>query len=131
MALNPQAMSERRPVILVVDDEPLVREIIAIELEDAGYGVVEAPDGPTAVALLEQGDEVDLLFTDIRMPGGIDGWQLAERARELRPTLPVIYATGFTDDSPRLVTGSLLFKKPYKADAVIGTIRELGLQPPR
>lgn len=125
----PQMTPNRGLTVMVVEDEPLVRDIIVLELEDAGYDVVEAPDGATALALLEDGCDVDLLFTDIRMPGGVDGWQLAERARDLRSGLPVIYATGFTNDSPRLVAGSRLFKKPYKAEAVIASIRDLVLPP--
>ncbi len=125
-----QTTPDRGPTILVVEDEPLVRDTIVLELEDAGYAVVEAADGATALALLEGGCDVDLLFTDIRMPGSIDGWQLAERARDLRPGIPVVYTTGFTDDSPRLVDGSRLFKKPYKAEAVIASIRDLVLPPP-
>lgn len=118
-----------RPTILLVEDEPLVRQMIALELEDAGYDVVEAADGRAAIAILEDAVRVDLVFTDIRMPGGLDGWQLAERARAMRAGIPVIYATGFTDDSPRPVPGGILFKKPYKAAAIIEAMERFGVSP--
>ena len=86
--------------VLVVEDEPLVRETIVCELEDAGFGVFEAETAETGLAILKQ-QPVSLLFTDIRLPGSMDGWELAEAARALHPALPVIYATGFTAEDPR------------------------------
>lgn len=128
--LNQDAGAGRaKPTILLVEDEALVRQMIGMELEDAGYDIVEAADGQVAVAVLEGGQHIDLIFTDIRMPGGIDGWQLAEQARALKADLPVIYATGFTDDAPRLVAGGVLFKKPYKAAAIIEAMKQLGVAP--
>jgi CheY-like chemotaxis protein len=73
---------------------------------------------------------IDLLFTDIRMPGRLTGWDVAEQARTLRPGLPVIYATGYSEDAPRLVPGARFFKKPYRAIAIIDAARELGVSPP-
>jgi CheY-like chemotaxis protein len=118
-----------RGVVLVVEDEPLVRAIIVSELEDAGFDVVEAADGETAMAFLASARPVSLLFTDIRMPGAVDGWRLAEEARKLHPGLPVIYATGFSEEQPRIVPGGRLFRKPYRADAILGVMRELGVRP--
>lgn len=119
----------QKPIILLVEDEALVRQMIGMELEDTGFHIIEAADGREAVAVLQSEQPVDLLFTDIRMPGGIDGWQLGEQARALKADLPVIYATGYTDDAPRLVPGALLFKKPYKIEAVIEAMKKLGLAP--
>ena len=70
-----------KSTILVVEDEPLVREIIVSELEDAGYEVLEAADGAAALALLREA-RVDLLFTDIRLPGEVDGWMFSREARQ-------------------------------------------------
>jgi len=108
--------------ILLVEDEFLLRQVIAEELTDAGYEVVEAGDGASAMAAVA---DVDLLFTDIRLPGGVDGWSIAERARELRPGLPVIYATGYSAETPRHVPGSRFFAKPYRVGAVLDAIGEL------
>lgn len=124
-----QRMAATRPTVLVVEDEPLVRHIIVAELEDAGYAIVEAANAQAAIDVLADARSVDLLFTDIRMPGALDGWQIAERARELRPGLPVIYATGFSDEAPRLVPGGVFFKKPYRASAIIAAIEDLGVRP--
>ena len=72
---------------------------------------------------------VDILFTDIRLPGLMDGWQLAEAARTLRPDLPVIYATGFSQTPPRLIEGSVFFTKPYRAATLIKAIESFEVRP--
>lgn len=118
-----------RAVLLVVEDEPLVRELIVLELEDAGYAVIEAEDGATALRLLADNPQVALLFTDIRLPGGMTGWDIAERARILRPDIPVIYATGYSSDDLRLVAGAQFMRKPYRPAMVIETIRKFGVRP--
>lgn len=119
------------PRILMVEDEPLLLEVITADLEDAGFSVLPAATAEVALNILKAEAAVDLLFTDIRLPGEMDGWQLAEAARTLRPGLPVIYATGFTQTPPRLIEGSLFFTKPYRAAALIKAIRsfEAGPQP--
>ena len=110
--------------ILVVEDNELVRETIARGLEDAGYTVVEAATAEDGLDALE-GREINVLFTDIRLPGPMDGWRLAEKARALKPDLPVIYATGFSAEAPRLVPDGVLLKKPYTPSTVIDTIERL------
>lgn len=117
-----------RPRLLVVEDEPLVRELIVLELEDAGYAVVEAEDGPTALGLLEDDAGIVLLFTDIRLPGGMTGWDIAEKARAIRPGLPVIYTTGYSSDELRLVAGAHFLKKPYRSAMVIEAIGSFGIE---
>ncbi|HEX2134853.1 MAG TPA: response regulator [Microvirga sp.] len=108
--------------VLVVEDEFLVRETIVEELREAGFEVVEAATGEEAVQLCET---IDVLFTDIRLPGSLTGWDIAERCRAARPNLPVIYATGYSHVEPRRVPGSVFFRKPYRAANVIRAIREL------
>ncbi len=119
----------RRPCILLVEDEWLVSDVVARELEDAGFGVIETATGEAALAALRDHPSVDLLLTDIRLPGGLDGWTLAEEARRLRPDLPVIYATGYSAVAPRRVPGSLFFTKPYRTAALVEAIRGLGVAP--
>lgn len=102
----------------------MVREVAVQELIEAGYEVVEAGSGDDALHHLRDGPEIDVLFTDIRMPGSLDGWQLAERFRAARPSLLVLYATGYAA-SQTPVTGSLFFRKPYKMSQVIWGIRAL------
>ena len=74
----------RKGTILVVEDEELVRDMVAEELRDAGFHVLEAADGEAASSLLADDCSVDVLFTDIRLPGPLDGWAVAQLARQLR-----------------------------------------------
>lgn len=115
------------PIILVVEDELVVREVVAWELEDAGYTVLESDTAEQALKAIRE-QKVDLLFTDIRLPG-MDGWRLAEEARVLRPELPVIYATGYTVEEPRQVPDSCFLNKPYWPSAVIKAAERLGVAP--
>ena len=110
--------------VLFVEDEELLRQLAANELRDAGYEVVEPENGTQA---LEQcGDrELDVLFTDIRLPGELDGWEIAERCRDKNPSLPVIYATGYSPVDPRPVPRSLLFMKPYRFSTILAAINDL------
>ena len=108
--------------ILVVEDEFLVRETIVEELREAGFDVVEAATGEEAMRLC---DRVDVLFTDIRLPGSLTGWDIAENCRAAHPNIPVIYATGYSHVEPRRVPGSVFFRKPYRAAQVIKAIRDL------
>ncbi len=80
--------------VLVVDDEVLIRLIMADELRDAGYRVIEASSADEALALLTSGLSVDLLITDVRMPGTLDGLGLARAARQLRPELAIVVSSG-------------------------------------
>ena len=107
----------------------MVREIVVLELMDAGFRVREAEDGVEAVRLIEAGEPFDALLTDIRLPGGIDGLTVAEVARRARPTLPVIYASGFSPDPLRLVPGGRLFAKPVGMTAVVAALADLGVAP--
>jgi CheY-like chemotaxis protein len=112
---------------LVVEDEDLVRWTIVDELMDAGWEVQQAESGDAALSILASEQSFDLLFTDIRMPGKIDGWRLAELARSSRPTLPVIYASGHSPDAPRQVDRSVYLAKPFDPTALMQSLRALGL----
>jgi CheY-like chemotaxis protein len=89
-------MDPSAKTILVVDDDPDVRELSVLFLGEFGYNVLEAGDGEEGLALLREHPEIDLLFTDIVMPR-LDGVTLAHLAKELRPNLHVIYVTGFAE----------------------------------
>lgn len=114
-----------RPTILIVEDEALVREVTAMEFEDAGFQVLTAGNGNTALALIAAHAEIGLLFTDISLCDSIDGWTVAQRARALRPRLQVIYATGYSPDAPKLVEGARFFKKPFLPTTIIAAAREM------
>jgi CheY-like chemotaxis protein len=114
--------------ILLVEDEMLVRELAFEDLTEAGFDVTPARDGDEALRRLETDGPFDLLFTDIRMPGQIDGWELARRARAADPRLRVIYATGYSDDFGELSAGEKLVKKPYRCEQILVLIRGFGLE---
>lgn len=108
----------RGQTILMVEDDDLVRGFGANLLRQLGYTVVPVARATEALAILENNDDIDLLFTDILMPGSINGHELAQRARRLRPGLPVVLTSGFTDDTgldPETLrrTGAFL-PKPYR-----------------
>jgi CheY-like chemotaxis protein len=113
--------------ILVVEDEMLIRELVMEELTDAGFAVVAVATGDEAAALLGEDRQFDLLLTDIDLPGEVDGRSLANRAREAIPDLPVIYATGLTDDLDDLEPGGRCIRKPYLIDDVLRLMTEMGV----
>jgi len=117
----------RSDTILLVEDEVLIRDAWARELADAGFHVREACNGLEALEILDAEPEVDALVTDIRMPGAVDGWRLAEEARRERRELPVIYTTGFSTDEHRQVQGSILLHKPMTIQMILDALQSFGL----
>jgi CheY-like chemotaxis protein len=101
--------------ILVVEDEVLIREMVAEALEDQGFDVFVASNAADALRHIESGARVDALFTDVHLPGGMDGSELASRVRALRPDMPIVYASGRWNpsDQARLVPRSVFLSKPY------------------
>ena len=85
--------------MLVVDDEPSVRMLVTEVLEELGYVPVEASDGPAGLRMLQSDMRVDLLVTDVGLPGGINGRQLADAARTTRPDLKVLFITGYAENA--------------------------------
>ena len=126
LAGRPHPSTGARIVVLLVEDEPLVREIGAALLEDAGYAVI-ATDGPRAALLaLEAGDEIHLLFTDIQMPGDLDGLQLARQVKDRWPTIRLLVTSGRPPQSPdALPPGVRFLPKPYCAAEVLRHVDEL------
>ena len=106
--------------ILVVEDDPFVRGMAVTQLEDAGFEVVEAADGEHALKLLQAGTVIDLLLTDVRMPGA-NGWKVAKAYRDRFPDLPVVYVTGYAEQVEP-VSGGIIIQKPYKMSQVIGLL---------
>lgn len=119
-------MNERSPVVLVVEDEPLVRMLAIEEFEEIGYTVHAVSDVASALQMLERIDRLELLFTDIQMPGSGNGWQLSRRARELKPGIAVIYATGYGGEHEP-VSGSATVQKPYLFSDIRAALRKVGL----
>ena len=119
--------------ILVVEDDDLVRSHVAQLLGLLGYQVTLAATGPEALAILDRGEAVDALFTDMNMPGGLNGRQVAEEARRRRPGLPVLFTSGYTENaivhSGRLENGMALISKPYRRDELAAKLREILARP--
>lgn len=111
-----------RPVVLFVEDHELLRHTVANDLRDAGYTVMTAARGEEALAILRGPTRVDALLTDLRLPGQIDGWDIAEQARLVRSELPVIYASAYSYVTPRQVRGSVILGKPYKRDELVDAL---------
>jgi len=106
--------------VLVVEDDPFVREMAVAGLEDAGFEVIEAASGGEALELLQAGITLDALLTDIRLPGA-DGWAVAKAYRERFPDLPVLYVTGYVEQM-QPVPGGIIVSKPYRMAQVIGVL---------
>jgi DNA-binding response OmpR family regulator len=106
---------ERKACVLVVEDERMINEIVCEAIEEQGFEVEGVDNAGDALRRLMTGSPVDILFTDLDLPGGMDGAALARRARELRPNLPVIYTSGRSSRIERLdpVDGSMFVPKPY------------------
>jgi CheY-like chemotaxis protein len=126
-----QQIGARLPRVLIVEDESLVRMAVADSLEIAGFKVVEASSGDEAVSLLSRGGtQIDLVFTDVRMPGSVDGFALNAWIRRHLPGIPVILASGDIGKAhsrDELAPGQPFFQKPYSLDAVISRMKlELG-----
>jgi len=116
---------EEPPVrILVVEDDALIREFVVEALREEGYVVTHVANGEEALAWCGR-QAADVLITDVKLPGDIDGWQIAERCREHDPELPVIYATGFSPVAPSPVPGSLILQKPYRPEDIVRAARRV------
>jgi CheY-like chemotaxis protein len=111
---------------LLVEDELLIRELACEYLRDFGFEVTIARDATEALGILNEGNRFDLLFTDIRMPGGMDGRELALEARRMDESLRVIYATGYADGGAPLQPGEKLIGKPYTMSALREALKTLG-----
>jgi CheY-like chemotaxis protein len=101
--------------VLLVEDEPLIGDAVAQALEEQGFAVETVLSAEEAVCRLTDGASIDLLFTDLCLPGSMDGAALARRARQMRPDLPVIYTSGRQQMMEHLdpVEGAMFLPKPY------------------
>jgi nitrogen-specific signal transduction histidine kinase/ActR/RegA family two-component response regulator len=116
-------------VILAVDDNADVRATVVVQLEGLGYRVREADNSHSALEILDSVDRIDLLFTDIIMPGGLNGKELATMARSKRPDLKVLFTSGFpgtsTGPGTRFDDGDVLLSKPYRQHDLAKAVEEI------
>jgi two-component system, response regulator PdtaR len=119
-------MVRSSPVILIVEDEFLLRIDSAEMIESAGFEVIQAADADEAIAILAARSDVQVVFTDIQMPGSMDGLKLARFVRNRWPPIKIVATSGFVrieaDDLP---AGSVFLPKPYRGAEVVAALREL------
>ena len=115
--------------VLVIEDEATIREFLVEELRESGYRVLEAGDGASGLRVLESTGRVDLLITDVGLPGGMNGRQVADAARVSRPGLKTLFITGFADNAAvgdgRMATGMEVITKPFDLSVLAGRIRSM------
>jgi PAS domain S-box-containing protein len=115
--------------VLVIDDEPLVRMLVTDVLRELGYAAIEAVDGSQGMKILRSAVRIDLLITDIGLPGGIDGGQVAEAARKLRPDVKVLFITGFAEKAVlshgHIEAGMSVLTKPFAMEALASRVKGL------
>jgi CheY-like chemotaxis protein len=110
------------PTVLIVEDEILIREVVKDELEESGYSVVTAPNADAAIAILEARQDIHLVFTDIDMPGSMDGLKLAACVRDRWPPVHIIITTGKARPST-IPINALFIPKPYVGRNVVAAMR--------
>ncbi|MFK0310396.1 ATP-binding protein [Pseudomonas sp. NPDC090233] len=115
---------QRGKTILLVEDDTIMRMIVSETLEDLGYQIHEAADGVAALALLRSGASIDLLLSDVGLPGGMDGWQLAEQATTINGSLKTLFITGYLQDDD-LKVGKHVLTKPFTLKALGVRVGEL------
>ncbi len=116
-------------VVLVIDDEATIRMLISEVLDEFGYASIEAADGPTGLKVLQSPAKIDLLITDVGLPGGINGRQVADAARLLRPELKILFITGYAENAVlgngHLDPGMQVLTKPFGMDVLARRVRNL------
>ena len=121
--------SDRGETVLVVDDEPTVRMLVTDILEELGYTAIEAADSASGLKVLQSDVRIDLLVTDVGLPGGMNGRQMADAARVPRPGLKVLFITGYAENSVlgngHLAPGMAVLTKPFAVETMAARIREM------
>jgi CheY-like chemotaxis protein len=124
-----QATKVNKPVVLVVEDETLIRMDIVDQIEAAGFEALQASNADEAIAILERNLNIHIVFTDVDMPGSMDGVKLAQAVRGRWPPIKIVVTSGqFKVRDEDIPAGGLFFDKPYNPTDVIRSLREL-IQP--
>jgi nitrogen-specific signal transduction histidine kinase/CheY-like chemotaxis protein len=125
----PPSAAGQGETVLVIDDEPAVRMLIIEVLEDLGYTALQAADGASGLQVLQSNQQIDLLVTDVGLPGGINGRQVADAGRSLRPDLKVLFITGYVHDATlweeQLEPGMHLLTKPFSMSELTQRIKRV------
>ena len=112
-------------VVLVVEDEPLLLMMAGEMVEDAGFKPILAHNADEAILILESRDDISIVFTDVRMPGSMDGIRLAAAVRHRWPTIKLMVVSGHVTGESELPPGTHFFRKPYVTEKIVATLREL------
>lgn len=116
--------------VLVVEDEPITRMDVVDQLEEGGFKVFEAPDADRAIKILEANPAIRILFTDIDMPGSMDGLKLAAAVRDRWPPIKIVVASGLRKiNVDALPDDSRFFSKPYNVNEIVATMRSMVQMP--
>ena len=119
-------LASSRPVILIVEDDLLVRMNALETIGEAGFEVIEASNADEAIAVLEKRHDIHLIFTDIRMPGSMDGLKLARAVRGRWPPIKIVATSGLVDVGEKdLPEGGRFLAKPYSPDELAGVLHDL------
>ena len=123
----PRAAAAR--TVLVVDDEPSVRMLVTEVLDELGYSAIEAPDGASGLKILQSDARIDMVVTDVGLPGGMNGRQMADAARQGRPAMKVLFITGYAENAAvgngHLEPGMHVLTKPFAMDKLAARIRDI------
>ncbi|CAO4136904.1 PAS domain S-box protein [Methylorubrum extorquens] len=127
--LSDAPRAEQGETVLIVDDEPSVRMLVTEVLEDLGYTAIEAADGPSGLKVLQSDVRIDLLVTDVGLPGGMNGRQVADAGRVTRPGLKVLFITGYAENAVlgngHLEPGMQVLTKPFVMETLASRIKSL------
>lgn len=113
--------------VLLAEDDPFLRQVLGSSMQAGGFIVREAGSGDEALSILETCG-IDVLVTDISMPGELDGWSLAERALVIHPDIAVIYISSGPENAARRINRSLYLRKPFHPDAIVSAVHRIALQ---
>jgi CheY-like chemotaxis protein len=115
--------------VLVIDDEPAVRLLMKDVLQDAGYRVLEAADGSVGFKIMQSNPRIDLLITDVGLPGGMNGRQVADAGRRIHPHLKVLFITGYAENAVvgngHLEPGMQVMTKPFAVEDLANRVRDI------
>jgi CheY-like chemotaxis protein len=126
---DPGAASVARPVVLIVEDEVLIRMLLSEALRLAGYDVIEAADADEAIQVMQAAACPDILITDVKMPGSVDGFALAAYVRRARPGLKVIVTSGHAGPDGAVGIADAFLPKPYDLGLILQRVRSLTERP--
>jgi CheY-like chemotaxis protein len=123
MEQNRQKLANK--VVLVVEDEPLLLMMAAEIVEEAGFEAIPAHNADEAILILESRNDISILFTDVRMPGSMDGVRLAAAVRDRWPPIELVVVSGHVTGESELPSGTHFYRKPYVAEQIAASLREL------